>query len=140
MPIKHIFQSGKTDGGDNTLVRPSNWNDNHTGSPDFLQTSVANVSGNYTVASGDYAIFVTAVGASGAATGNLTILLPDSKTNKGRLVVVKKVDQSLGAVIIDSVTATDGIEGRGNYILGNYLQYAKWCSDGKGNWYIVSSN
>lgn len=30
MAIKHAFVSGKTDGGDTTLVRPSNWNADHT--------------------------------------------------------------------------------------------------------------
>jgi len=30
MPIKHAFTSGKSDGGDATLVRPSNWNADHT--------------------------------------------------------------------------------------------------------------
>lgn len=31
MPITHPFVSGKSDGGDATLVRPSNWNADHTG-------------------------------------------------------------------------------------------------------------
>jgi len=30
MPIKHTFESEKEDGEDATLVRPSNWNANHT--------------------------------------------------------------------------------------------------------------
>lgn len=30
MGIKHPFVSGKSDGGDATLVQPSNWNDSHT--------------------------------------------------------------------------------------------------------------
>jgi hypothetical protein len=30
MAIKHAFTSGKSDGGDTTLVQPSNWNANHT--------------------------------------------------------------------------------------------------------------
>ena len=30
MAIKHAFASGKADGGDATLVQPSNWNANHT--------------------------------------------------------------------------------------------------------------
>jgi hypothetical protein len=29
MAVKHKFVSGKVDGGDSTLVRPSNWNDTH---------------------------------------------------------------------------------------------------------------
>src|ERR1041385_321079 len=31
MPITHTFVSAKSDGGDATLVRPSDWNANHTG-------------------------------------------------------------------------------------------------------------
>lgn len=27
--VKHRFQSPKADGGDTTLIRPSNWNDTH---------------------------------------------------------------------------------------------------------------
>ncbi len=30
MPIKHAFTSGKSDPGDTTLVKPSDWNANHT--------------------------------------------------------------------------------------------------------------
>jgi hypothetical protein len=30
MPVTHAFTSGKTDGGDATLVQPSNWNADHT--------------------------------------------------------------------------------------------------------------
>ena len=30
MAIKHVLVSGKADGGDSTLVQPSNWNANHT--------------------------------------------------------------------------------------------------------------
>ena len=30
--IKHSFTSGKSDGEDNTLVRPSDWNDEHVDS------------------------------------------------------------------------------------------------------------
>ena len=30
MPVKHKFQSTKADGPDSSLVRPSNWNDEHT--------------------------------------------------------------------------------------------------------------
>src|SRR5262245_37194239 len=29
MPIDHVFVSGKSDGGDASLVQPSNWNDHH---------------------------------------------------------------------------------------------------------------
>lgn len=33
MPIRHRFQSAKADGADTTLVRPSNWNDEHSAPP-----------------------------------------------------------------------------------------------------------
>lgn len=33
MAIKHIFQSAKADGGDATLVRPTNWNADHNHVP-----------------------------------------------------------------------------------------------------------
>lgn len=35
MPIKHAFTSGKADGGDATLVQPSNWNADHS-IPDYI--------------------------------------------------------------------------------------------------------
>jgi hypothetical protein len=36
MPVKHAFTSAKSDGGDSTLVRPSNWNADHTGAFDVF--------------------------------------------------------------------------------------------------------
>lgn len=39
MPIKHAFTSAKSDGGDATLVRPSNWNADHTSGIGILDTS-----------------------------------------------------------------------------------------------------
>lgn len=35
MPIKHAFVSAKSDGADTTLVRPSNWNADHTGTAPY---------------------------------------------------------------------------------------------------------
>jgi hypothetical protein len=29
MPVKHLFQSAVSDGADNTLVQPSDWNEGH---------------------------------------------------------------------------------------------------------------
>lgn len=42
MPIKHAYTSAKSDGADATLVRPSDWNADHTGSGlDLLETHTA---------------------------------------------------------------------------------------------------
>lgn len=49
MAIKHAFVSGKSDGGDATLVRPSNWNADHTGGVEQSGWIVA--SGAWTYAS-----------------------------------------------------------------------------------------
>ena len=49
MPDKHTFTSAIADGGDATLVRPSNWNDYHV-SP--------YASGSFTVATGSGAMHV----------------------------------------------------------------------------------
>jgi len=52
MAIKHAFTSAKDDGADTTLVRPSNWNADHTGvligtvavdPPSIVKTTTANV-------------------------------------------------------------------------------------------------
>lgn len=45
--IKHGFVSAVADGGDATLVRPSNWNDFHTSSY---------ATGSFTLATGTYAV------------------------------------------------------------------------------------
>jgi hypothetical protein len=39
MPITHAKVSAKTDGGDATLVQPSDWNDDHVGTLDGLSTA-----------------------------------------------------------------------------------------------------
>jgi hypothetical protein len=49
MPEQHVFTSAIADGGDATLVRPSNWNDIHV-------TPYA--TGSFTVATGNGAIQV----------------------------------------------------------------------------------
>lgn len=40
MALKHTFQSAKADGGDATLVRPSNWNDDHVPDADGIKFTV----------------------------------------------------------------------------------------------------
>lgn len=72
MAIKHAFTSGKTDGGDATLVQPSNWNANHTIDSEVTFPVVANPatpSANnfnfYGKILGNTRVMPTAVGPSG---------------------------------------------------------------------------
>ncbi len=43
MAVTHIFVSAKSDGGDATLVRPSNWNASHTGTIDDTMHGVRTI-------------------------------------------------------------------------------------------------
>jgi hypothetical protein len=57
--VKHPFVSGKTDGGDATVVRPSNWNADHTVEADSITLAMladiatARLLGRVTAATGD---------------------------------------------------------------------------------------
>ena len=61
MPVEHAFVSAKSDGGDATLVRPSDWNADH------VQKYAP---GSFTVVTEQYAIFAGQVilGATDTAT------------------------------------------------------------------------
>ncbi|PJB49391.1 MAG: hypothetical protein CO103_05925, partial [Chloroflexi bacterium CG_4_9_14_3_um_filter_45_9] len=67
MAIKHTFVSAKTDGADTTLVRPVDWNADHTGTldhgadltglsdddhPQYIKHSLATAISDFLVASG----------------------------------------------------------------------------------------
>lgn len=41
--VKHIFQSAKSDGGDASLVRPSNWNAAHEGAMEILDRDLSQI-------------------------------------------------------------------------------------------------
>lgn len=60
MALKHAFVSGKTDGGDSTLVQPSNWNAAHTIDSDGI-TIPANASAPASPAADNITIFCTEV-------------------------------------------------------------------------------
>lgn len=57
MPDQHAFVSGKADGGDATLVRPSDWNADHVA---FYDT------GSFTLATGTFAVHVKRLTLTGA--------------------------------------------------------------------------
>jgi hypothetical protein len=58
--LKHAFVSGKTDGGDSTLVQPSNWNAAHTIDSDGI-TIPANASAPASPAADNITIFCTEI-------------------------------------------------------------------------------
>lgn len=60
MAVKHPFVSGKTDGGDSTLVQPSNWNASHTIDADGI-TIPANASAPASPAADNVTIFCTEI-------------------------------------------------------------------------------
>lgn len=59
MGIKHPFQSGKADGGDASLVQPSNWNANHTIDSEVTFPAVASPA---TPAAGNFNLFGKTLG------------------------------------------------------------------------------
>lgn len=60
MPIKHLFVSSKPDGGDNTLVQPGDWNDDHTGIKVVRKTADETVTGSTTLQNDDQLLFAVA--------------------------------------------------------------------------------
>ena len=67
MPIKHRFVSQKQDGADETLVRPSDWNDDHVGSP--VDIRIFTESGTWTKPEGCKLVCVEVIGAGGGGGG-----------------------------------------------------------------------
>lgn len=61
MAIKHALVSGKADGGDATLVQPSNWNENHVIDSEVTFPAVASPA---TPASGKFSLFGKTLGAT----------------------------------------------------------------------------
>src|SRR5690348_17432670 len=119
--MKHAFSSAKADGGDATLVKPSNWNAVHI---DDVQA----VSTNTTLTSAHDTVEVT----TGSST--ITITLPTAVGIKGTLYFIKKVDSGTGSVLVDGAGA-ETIEGLANYSLVNQWQYV-WIYSDNANWKI----
>lgn len=71
MQIKHTFQSAKSDGGDATLVRPSNWNANHT-IVDPIEEAFGAADTTFTFDSSDLSA-LTIFGSADSADANTTI-------------------------------------------------------------------
>jgi len=57
MPIKHAFTSAKSDGPDATLVRPSNWNADHSGLIVVRKTADEAITSSTTLQNDDHLLF-----------------------------------------------------------------------------------
>jgi hypothetical protein len=128
MPITHTFVSGKSDGGDATLVRPSDWNASHTGETigawtDFTPTITAS-GGGFVLSNGvlqgrykqldasTYAISIFYQRGSGTTNGSGTYSFALPVTAK----ITKPGVQVLHGYFLDNGTSYYVVEG---YILNN---------------------
>jgi hypothetical protein len=78
-------------------------------------------------------VFVYATGGA----GGITVSLPAPATWKGKIVVIKKMDPALGAVIV--TPAAGLVDGSPSYFLVNQNQYVRLHSDGV-NANVVGNN
>jgi hypothetical protein len=164
LPIKHKFQSQLADGAVTTLVKPSNWNDTHTGQADVTSCSVYSVSGSFNCFSGptgSCVVFVTASGtaASGANVNFLSVYLPAisgafipaSQTGlpfsngTSYVYTVFRKDANPGLVVIfpniadTSKSPPVTINGQPYWVLANQYQYAAFICDQQ-NWFVIDGN
>lgn len=108
-PIKHAFQSAKSDGGDATLVRPSNWNANHkVGSYDFALAPVIIAANNATDAEK-----VSALVSDGAVCdGTADDVQINAAIASGRRVILSS-GTFVMAARLDANVSNFSLEGRG---------------------------
>lgn len=96
-----------------------------------LDEGVASKTAAYTATATDHTVLCDASG------GAFTVTLPKAATNKGKVLVVKKIDAGVNAVTIDG-NGSETIEGAATVALS-----ARWASrtvqsDGS-NWIILAS-
>lgn len=103
--LKHKFTSAKSDGGDSTLIRPSNWNDEHD-----LTIATARLVGRTTAGAGTIEeISVSAdlslsSGTLGVASSVTTLTGTQTLENK-----TLNDPSMIGTIIEDIFTITDGV-------------------------------
>jgi hypothetical protein len=103
--LKHKFASGKSDGGDATLVRPSNWNDEH----DLIAAANSVLASGATTTVGEVSLSASNLLGRGS-TGNVApITLGDGLSISGTALSVALNDPIMvGTIIEDVFTITDG--------------------------------
>lgn len=121
--MKHSFQSGIADGGDASVVRPSNWNAVHS-------RGIDSVSGNLSLDESHDLILAT------GGAGGIAITLANAALCDGRQHTIKRVDSGAGDVTID--TAGGNIDANSTYVLSNQFAYVTVVSDGA-NWLVVAA-
>lgn len=107
MALKHAFTSGKADGGDATLVQPSNWNADHTVDMNGLTIPV-HTSTPSAPASGNVTIFNRSVGgrqmlAQVGPSGVDTVFQPHQGRN--RMVAWQPIGNATTVPIVDGILA-----------------------------------
>lgn len=127
MPVKHLFNSTKTDGPDVTLVKASNWNASHV---DLI--GITAVSANYSVLDADEILECT------AGSGGITLTLPSASGRTGKKFEFLRVDAAAGVVTI-ATTSSQTINGITTYLLTNQWQFVLVYCDGT-NWKIRGQN
>jgi hypothetical protein len=116
--LKHLFQSAKTDGPDNTIVQPSDWNDEHvltqaTGrllgrtSAGTGATEEISAGSGLSLSAGSLSVDSTVVTLSGTQTlTNKTLTTPIIATisNTGTLTLPTSTDTLVGRATTDTLT------------------------------------
>jgi hypothetical protein len=119
--VKHRYTSAIADGGDTTLVQPSNWNAVHA-------TGVNALSANTTLDNTYDFVPVT------TAASTITITLPAVSGNSGLTYTIMKVDSGAGTVVIDA-NASETINGDLTYTLKNQYDTVEIVSNGT-TWFV----
>ncbi|KKL04051.1 hypothetical protein LCGC14_2619940 [marine sediment metagenome] len=135
--VKHVFTSPKADGGDATLIRPSNWNAAHEGAVEILdrdltQIEVVNTAGEISIYS--YSIGADVLGITGGVRLSLGgDYLNNSGTNKSLTIRAKLGATTVFSRAFQTVTSADRRKWLLNlWFLNSAAAAQKWSAE----WYL----
>ncbi len=135
----NLMQFEKSCGSALSVVNKSGWLGIGTTAPKTtlqvngsLSASVASKSTNYSMTASDFAILAS------AATGAITITLPNANTAVGMMVLIKKTDSSTNAVKV-ARAGSDTIEGASSKSLTTRYASLTLISNGTNEWFIQSN-